>query len=84
MLPRWSSSLPWSIHSGSGGAAVSGVCVQIDHASGRNVLDLPYTGPECHDKGLGQQIWQAVGARYPDTKVWETRTPCFEKRNIHF
>lgn len=21
---------------------------------------------------------------YPDTKVWETYTPYFEKRNIHF
>ena len=21
---------------------------------------------------------------YPETKVWELVTPCFEKRNIHF
>ena len=28
--------------------------------------------------------WQAVEALHPETAVWETCTPYFEKRNIHF
>lgn len=29
-------------------------------------------------------VWKAVEKKYPNTKVWETVTPYFEKRNIHF
>ena len=25
-----------------------------------------------------------IESMYPETKVWELVTPCFEKRNIHF
>ena len=32
----------------------------------------------------GYGAWQAVEALHPETKVWETFTPYFEKRNIHF
>ena len=28
--------------------------------------------------------WQAVEVLHPETVVWETFTPYFEKRNIHF
>ena len=34
--------------------------------------------------GLGLAAWRAMEAMYPQTKVWETVTPYFEKRNIHF
>lgn len=37
-----------------------------------------------HSKGIGFSAWQEVERLYPDTKVWETCTPYFEKRNIHF
>lgn len=40
--------------------------------------------PEEHSKGIGYRAWQAVEALHPETKVWETCTPYFEKRNIHF
>ena len=35
-------------------------------------------------KGIGLFIWNAVEKLHPDTKIWETCTPYFEKRNIHF
>lgn len=35
-------------------------------------------------KGVGQKIWNEIERLYPSTKVWETFTPYFEKRNIHF
>jgi hypothetical protein len=38
----------------------------------------------CQGRKIGQQIWQFIEAEYPAVKVWETCTPYFEKRNIHF
>ena len=67
-----------------GGSVVGGVCVQIDEKSGRNSLDLLYIIPAHHGQGLGLKVWLALQARYPETKIWETHTPYFEKRNIHF
>lgn len=29
-------------------------------------------------------IWDEVEKRHPNTKIWETCTPYFDKRNIHF
>lgn len=34
--------------------------------------------------GLGLQAWKAIERRYPQTRTWQTHTPYFEKRNIHF
>lgn len=35
-------------------------------------------------KGMGYAIWSEIEKLHPNTKVWETCTPYFEKRNIHF
>lgn len=37
-----------------------------------------------HSRGIGYKAWQLVEKLYPDTVVWETCTPYFETRNIHF
>ena len=37
-----------------------------------------------HNKGYGQIAWNLIENSYPETIVWETCTPYFEKRNIHF
>ena len=34
--------------------------------------------------GIGKKIWFELERIYPNTKVWETCTPYFDKRNIHF
>ena len=47
-------------------------------------LELLFILPEVHSKGIGQAAWRAVEAMHPEIKVWETITPYFEKRNIHF
>ena len=47
-------------------------------------LELLFVLPEVHSKGFGQAAWKAVEAKHPEIKVWETITPYFEKRNIHF
>ncbi len=66
------------------GRIVGGAVVRIDENTGRNHLDLLFVLPEAHSRGIGFAAWQAVERLYPETMVWETCTPYFEKRNIHF
>lgn len=66
------------------GETVGGVIVAIDAETQHNHLDLLYVKSGIQEKGIGKSIWYAVEKLYPDTKVWETCTPYFEKRNIHF
>ena len=57
----------------------------IVHTEGnRGDLDILFTLPECHSKGIGFKAWCAIEKLYPDVEVWETVTPYFETRNIHF
>ena len=67
-----------------GGRKVGGVVLQIDRKTHHNHLDLLFVSPDAHGKGIGYGAWQAVEALHPETEVWETCTPYFEKRNIHF
>ena len=66
------------------GKKVGGLILTIDKETNHNHLDILYVIPEAHSKGIGYGAWQAVEALHPETKVWETCTPYFEKRNIHF
>ena len=66
------------------GEKVGGVILTIDKETHRNHLDILFVLPEAHSRGIGYGAWQAVEALHPETEVWETCTPYFEKRNIHF
>lgn len=68
----------------SDGKIVGGAIVKINRTTNRNELLLFYVNVDCHSKGIGAAAWQAIEARYPNTKIWETVTPYFEKRNLHF
>lgn len=50
----------------------------------RGNLELLFVSPKCHSKGIGYAAWCKVEELYPEIKVWETMTPYFETRNIHF
>ena len=63
---------------------VGGAIVVIDESTQHNHLDFLYVKNGIQSKGIGQKIWNAIEKLHPDTKVWETVTPYFEKRNIHF
>ena len=63
---------------------VGGVVVAINNETNHNHLDLLYVKSGTQGKGFGKAIWFEIEKLYPDTKVWETCTPYFEKRNIHF
>ncbi len=63
---------------------VGGAVVVIDNKTQHNHLVFLYVKKGTHSNGVGQSIWNAIEQLYPETKVWETKTPYFEKRNIHF
>lgn len=68
----------------SDGQKVGGVILTINHKSNHNHLDFFFIDSKYHSKGFGYAAWCAIEAKYPQTKVWHTCTPYFEKRNIHF
>lgn len=66
------------------GNMVGGAVVVIDKVTQHNHLDLLFVNDKAQSKGIGKCIWFELEQLYPETKVWETCTPYFEKRNIHF
>ena len=66
------------------GRIVGGVVLHIDEETRRGDLELLFVNPTAHSKGIGQAAWREVERLYPDVAVWETCTPYFETRNIHF
>lgn len=65
-----------------GGEAAGGAVVRVNGEKGD--LDLLFVSPNIHSKGIGYAAWCEIERMYPQVKVWETVTPYFEKRNIHF
>lgn len=66
------------------GRAVGGAVLKINAKTHHNALELLFVNPSEHSRGIGSAAWRAVEALHPETEVWETCTPYFEKRNIHF
>lgn len=66
------------------GKKVGGAIVKINPETQRNSLELFFIYSGVHGKGLGLAAWKAIEAKFPETKIWETVTPYFEKRNINF
>ena len=64
------------------GEKVGGVIVSIKKDKGD--LDILFVSPKVHSKGIGYAAWCEVEKLYPQVKIWETVTPYFETRNIHF
>ena len=65
-----------------GNKKVGGAVIRIDGTRGD--LDLLYTSPKAHSKGIGYAAWCEIERLHPEVEVWETVTPYFETRNIHF
>ena len=66
------------------GQKVGGLVLNIDKEIQKGELELLFVNPNAHSKGIGQAAWKSVERMHPEIKVWETITPYFEKRNIHF
>lgn len=80
-LQKYGAAAYEAIHNG---RIVGGAIVVIDEINRRNHLDLFFVSNGMQGKGIGKTIWERIEQLYPDTEVWETVTPYFEKRNIHF
>ncbi len=65
-----------------GGKPVGGIIIRVDGDMGD--LDILFVSPKAHSKGIGYAAWCEAEKLHPEVKVWETVTPYFEKRNIHF
>ena len=61
---------------------VGGVIIKVDGERGD--LEILFVSPHVHSRGIGYAAWCAVERLHPEVTVWETVTPYFEKRNIHF
>lgn len=68
----------------SDGVPAGGAVLIIDALTRRNRLELFFVGPAPRNRGLGLAAWKAIEEKFPDTEIWETITPYYEKRNIHF
>ena len=84
---RWLDGITDSMDVGLGelqelGEKVGGAVISVDGAHGE--LELLFVNPEVHSKGIGYAAWCLIEALHPEVTVWETTTPYFEKRNIHF
>lgn len=66
------------------GEMVGGAVVIINESTQHNHLDLLFVKNGVQSNGIGKKIWFELERIYPNTKVWETCTPYFDKRNIHF
>ena len=64
------------------GRPVGGAVIKVDGDLGN--LELLFVSPKVHSKGIGYAAWCAIEKLHPEVKVWETVTPYFERRNIHF
>ena len=66
------------------GERVGGTIIVINDRTGYNSLDLLYVKTGVQNTGNGFKIWKAIEELHPETRVWETHTPYYDKRNIHF
>lgn len=64
------------------GRSVGGAAIHVD--GDRGELDLLFVSPQAHSKGIGYAAWCQIEKLHPEVTTWETVTPYFEQRNIHF
>ena len=64
------------------GEKVGGLIVKVNGCHGD--LEILFVNPKVHSKGIGQAAWREEEKMFPEVEIWETCTPYFEKRNIHF
>jgi len=66
------------------GEKVGGAVIAIDVENHKGELELLFVNPIIHSRGIGYAAWCQIEKLHPEVTVWETCTPYFEKRNIHF
>ena len=69
---------------GADGQRVGGAIIAINDGKKSGELAFLYVKVGVQSRGIGQAIWRAIEAMHPEVEVWETCTPYFDRRNIHF
>ena len=64
------------------GQRVGGAIITVNGNMGE--LAFLYVKVGVQSKGIGQAIWKAIETMHPEIEMWETCTPYFDRRNIHF
>ncbi|MBQ1503030.1 MAG: GNAT family N-acetyltransferase [Clostridia bacterium] len=64
------------------GEKVGGAVIKVE--GDRGDLELLFVSPAAHGQGIGYAAWRQIEQTHPEVRVWETVTPYFETRNIHF
>ena len=64
------------------GQRVGGAIITANGNMGE--LAFLYVKVGVQSKGIGQSIWKSIEAMHPEIEGWETCTPYFDRRNIHF
>ncbi len=67
-----------------GGEMVGGLILKLDRERHKGELEFLYVSSNVHSKGIGYAAWCEVERMFLDIDIWETVTPHFETRNIHF
>ncbi len=63
---------------------VGGAIVSLSEDGTHGDLDFLYTKVGCQNRGAAKMMWKYIEEQFPEVEVWETCTPYFDERNIHF
>ncbi len=66
------------------GEMVGGAIIVLEPDKKRGHLDFLYVKHGIQSKGVGRFIWFEIERLHPEIELWQTCTPYFERRNIHF
>lgn len=66
------------------GQRVGGTIIVVDNKVHKGELAFLYVKVGVQSKGIGQSIWKTLESIHSEIEVWETCTPYFDRRNIHF
>jgi len=66
------------------GERLGGAIISLSDNGARGELDFLYTKVGCQNRGVAGFVWKSIEQKHPDIKIWETCTPYFDVRNIHF
>lgn len=66
------------------GVRLGGAIITLNEDETEGELDFLYVRVGSQNRGVATFIWTTIETLYPGVKVWETCTPYFDKRNIHF
>ena len=66
------------------GVSVGAAVISKVDDAGKYSLDLFFIFKEFINKKIGFASWLLIESTYPEARIWETCTPYFERRNIHF